>query len=321
MSALTQKASGRIFALLLALAVVGVSLIIALRPAGAVNGVAYEDVDAAEVCASFLGDEYEGETAIISVPRGGSNDRVFELTGLALGDRGVTVDLSLVNNRKDLSFWITAGTVEGVALVDGNQGDSGLFFGYESVDEGQATYTANGNVKSIVLCYTPFYEGVLACGDTASDTGVLGEIATSAEVIRLDGLKNDCSSLLPYTLEITLDNVQFLYPDEDYVGEKFLLEIDWAPAEGDPDQIVIGKVRQVALDDGGDGFDDGDYDDMVACDVVLTTVVPGEIPDISDPATYPTYSHPGGTPICLLAQVLNGVQTQVISGEFDPAWK
>ena len=321
-SALTQKASGRIFALLLALAVVGVSLIIALRPAGAVNGVAYEDVDAADVCASFLDTidaegkavPYEGETAIITVPRGGSNDRVFELTGLALGDRGVTVDLNLVSNRKDLTFAITAGTVEGVALVDGNRGDSGLFFVYESVDEGQATYTGNGNVKSIVLCYTPFYKGVLACGGTDSEVGLdPGDRASFVEVIRLEGDKNDCLSLLPYTLDITADDVKFLFPEE-FAGENFFIRIDWAVSVGTADEILIGSLREVAVDD------DVNFAPVQACEWndLAPYLAPGEIPVLIDP---PMVTHPDGVPICLVAQLLNGVQTQWYSGQFDPQWK
>jgi hypothetical protein len=198
-------------------------------------------------------------------------------------------------------FQVTGnGTYGPASITVANAGD----YYWQAVYSGDSD---NNPAQSPCGDQTTAYPGILACGDTDSAVGDdPGDRASFVEVIRLDTGKEDCTVLLPYTLDITADAVKFLFPDE-FDNENFFIRIDWAVSVGTADEILVGSARQVAIDD-------VNYDDVEAC---ASDLAPGEVPDLLDP---PTVTH-DGVPICLVAQLLNGVQTQWYSGQFDPQWR
>jgi hypothetical protein len=175
---------------------------------------------------------------------------------------------------------------------------------------------------------TEIYATGLGCNETIDKEGDEGDIATFAIVVRGeptlgdDDTKFDCEGTLPATLEITSTNVQLLFPEE-FEGANLIIKIDWANEDNEdedneddgPDNLVVGTVRDV------DANDDGVYDPGQGC--ASSDLGPGELPLIDENPDTPltVATHPSGVPICLVAQVLNGYQTQYWSIKIDPAWR
>jgi hypothetical protein len=160
---------------------------------------------------------------------------------------------------------------------------------------------------------TEVYAEGIACDETIVVPGVEGDIATNAVVVRAEPTKGDCDTVLPTTLEITGTAVRLLFP-ETFENANLIIRIDWA-ASSNPDNLVVGTIREVDVND------DDIYVAGVGC--TSSSLAAGEVPIIDeDPATpLPTVEHPVGVPICLVAQVLNGAQTQWWSVTTDPQWK
>lgn len=207
---------------------------------------------------------------------------------------------------------------EATATYEGNSLGIGMYYWVAAFQGDNRNYEVSGTCGDDGES-TEIFEIGLGCDETASEEGGEGDIATSAIVVRGeptsdDGTKFDCEGTLPATLEITSTEVQLLFPEE-FEGANLIIKIDWANEDGGPDNLVVGTVREVDTDD------DGTYEAGQGC--ASSDLGPGELPIVDDSPSTPltVATHPTGVPICLVAQILNGYQTQYWSIKIDPQWR
>ncbi len=156
MTALTQKNSGRLLAVVLTIGVALALALIALRPAGAETTQPIP-ANVGDVC-DLIGDDstaFVGETFTFEIPQGSDPTRVFTET-YDLVD-GATISVEVPTNRKSLTFTITDAKVIGFAVFDKTNLRSGQFYDYSPDGTLTGTVTTpdgvERNIKGATVCY------------------------------------------------------------------------------------------------------------------------------------------------------------------------
>jgi hypothetical protein len=155
LTALTQKTSGRVAAILMVLALAATFLFIALRPARAdsVGPIPNSGYSCASSTTGFF----------FEIPSGGDPDRVF--TETFTPEAGVTLSVEVQTNRKMMDFTLDGAKAKAVAVYDKTNLRSGNLYTYDpGVVTGTVGTPGERNIKAVRVCYQTKADPTLTLG-------------------------------------------------------------------------------------------------------------------------------------------------------------
>jgi len=144
LTALTQKTSGRVAAILMIVALAATLVLIALRPARAdsVGPIPNSGYTCPSPTVEFF----------FEIPQGSDPDRVF--TQDYTPEAGVSLHVEVQTNRKSMGFTITGAKAKSIAVYDKTNLRSGNLYSYDpGVASGTVTTPGERNIKAVKVCY------------------------------------------------------------------------------------------------------------------------------------------------------------------------
>jgi hypothetical protein len=240
-----------------------------------------------------------------------------------VGDNAIVVidgDKTTENTRKPFTSITFSPTGNSKALISIEGGGDGNLPG----EDGSIRSDLDVNQTVFRVVTTRTFDGEFLCGESRGPTSADEDgPALDGLVERGDNLKVDDCERIPYTFQIQDDSVYFDYLDDGEQGARFLVRIDWDPADPivdplDPPDRLINYAPDV---------DPGAYVVGLACSSLVFDSDPSDpTPKIDD-----EYEHPvvGGevVPWCIAGEQLTLTssgewqQIQWWDGIGDPRWR
>ena len=204
MTALTQKASGRVWLLLLAVVAVAALLFTALLPAGAneIEPITVRNIDG-DACRStdledFGVEPFSVDAFSVPIPRGGNNSPVFSQTLDVPG--GGTIEVTSPSNRKYVEFEANGVEVQGAIYFNRNNQKLGNLYDYRPLPVSSGTIFPppkdSGQAKQVVFCFNSKADPTVSLSTTGAIVG--GTVDASAVVANGDTFEG--SSVLTFSL-------------------------------------------------------------------------------------------------------------------------